>query len=164
MLAEIIATTTTSTAVANTISSILVINSFLTSQYVIPVFLVMVFAAAIFSSKAKIPHTMILVVFGIIISFLSFAGLDIANPNHFRIDPNLVINFIIPPLIFEAMMNVDYKHFKEVRVSALLLATIGVILATLVGGFLLISIARLPVLVSFCPRGFDCSDRCSNCN
>jgi CPA1 family monovalent cation:H+ antiporter len=109
----------------------------------------MVFAAAIFSSKAKIPHTMILVVFGIIISFLSFAGLDIANPNHFRINPNLVINFIIPPLIFEAMMNVDYKHFKEVRVSALLLATIGVILATLVGGFLLMYIARLPLLVSF---------------
>jgi CPA1 family monovalent cation:H+ antiporter len=80
---------------------------------------------------------------------LSFAGLDIANPNHFRIDPNLVINFIIPPLIFEAMMNVDYKHFKEVRVSALLLATIGVILATLVGGFLLMYIARLPLLVSF---------------
>lgn len=149
MLTEIIATTTPHTSVANTIGSIVVINNFLTSQYVIPVFLVMVFAAAIFSSKAKIPHTMILVVFGIIISFLSFAGLDIANPNHFRINPNLVINFIIPPLIFEAMMNVDYKHFKEVRVSALLLATIGVILATLVGGFLLMYIARLPVLVSF---------------
>ena len=149
MLTEIMATTTTSTSVANTISSIVVINNLLTSQFVIPVFLVMVFAAAIFSSKAKIPHTMILVVFGIVISFLSFAGLDIANPNHFRIDPNLVINFIIPPLIFEAMMNVDYKHFKEVRVSALLLATIGVILATLVGGFLLMYIARLPLLVSF---------------
>jgi CPA1 family monovalent cation:H+ antiporter len=149
MLTEIIATTTPHTSVANTIGSIVVINNFLTSQYVIPVFLVMVFAAAIFSSKAKIPHTMILVVFGIIISFLSFAGLDIANPNHFRINPNLVINFIIPPLIFEAMMNVDYKHFKEVRVSALLLATIGVILATLVGGFLLMYIARLPLLVSF---------------
>jgi monovalent cation:H+ antiporter, CPA1 family len=149
MLTGIIATTTTSTSVANTISSIVAINNFLTSQYVIPVFLVMVFVAAIFSSKAKIPYTMILVVFGIIISFLSFAGLDIANPNHFRIDPNLVINFIIPPLIFEAMMNVDYKHFKEVRVSALLLATIGVILATLVGGVILMYIARLPLLVSF---------------
>jgi len=149
MLTEIIATTTTSTSVENSIISIVVINNLLTPQFVIPVFLVMVFAAAIFSSKAKIPHTMILVVFGIVISFLSFAGLDIANPNHFRIDPNLVINFIIPPLIFEAMMNVDYKHFKEVRVSALLLATIGVILATLVGGFLLMYIARLPLLVSF---------------
>jgi CPA1 family monovalent cation:H+ antiporter len=149
MLTEIIATTTSTTSVVNTIGSIVVINNFLASQYVLPVFLVMVFAAAIFSSKAKIPHTMILVVFGIIIAFLSFAGLDIANPNHFKIDPNLVINFVIPPLIFEAMMNVDYKHFKEVRVSVLLLATIGVILATLVGGFLLMYIARLPLLVSF---------------
>jgi NhaP-type Na+/H+ or K+/H+ antiporter len=35
------------------------------------------------------------------------------------------------------MMNVDYKHFKAVRISALLLATVGVVLATLVGGFIM---------------------------
>jgi len=68
MLTGIIATTTTSTSIANTISSFMVINNFLTSQYVIPVFLVMVFAAA----KAKIPHTMILVVFEIVVSFFEF--------------------------------------------------------------------------------------------
>ncbi|MGA9154315.1 MAG: hypothetical protein WBZ36_27345, partial [Candidatus Nitrosopolaris sp.] len=32
----------------------------LTLEYVIPIFLAMVFAAALFSSKTKIPHTMIL--------------------------------------------------------------------------------------------------------
>ena len=73
----------------------------------------------------------------------------IVNFSQFKINPNLVITFIIPPLIFEAMMKVDYKQFKAIRISALLLATLGVVLATLIGGFLLVYIARLPFLVAF---------------
>jgi CPA1 family monovalent cation:H+ antiporter len=121
----------------------------LTFEYAIPIFLIMIFAAALFSSKTKIPHTMILLGFGVCISLISLKGLGIPNLNQFNINPNLVITFIIPPLIFEAMMNVDYKRFKAIRISALLLATIGVILATLVGGFLLVYIAGLPILPAF---------------
>ena len=124
----------------------------LTLEYIIPIFLAMVFAAALFSSRTKIPHTMILLGFGISISLLNFTGLlDMITVNfsQFKINPNLVITFIIPPLIFEAMMKVDYKQFKAIRISALLLATLGVVLATLIGGFLLVYIARLPFLVAF---------------
>ena len=121
----------------------------LTSEYVIPIFLTMIFAATLFSSRTKVPHTIVLVGFGIIISFLSFAGIEIVNIQHFRIDPNLLIDFVIPPLIFEAMMNVDYKKFKVVRISALLLATVGVVLATVAGGFIMTYIAGLPPLVAF---------------
>ena len=92
---------------------------------------------------------MILVGFGISISLLSLEGFDLVNLNQFRISPNLVITFIIPPLIFEAMMNADYKQFRAIRISALLLATIGVLLATLIGGFLLVYVAGLPFLVAF---------------
>ncbi|HYT43996.1 MAG TPA: cation:proton antiporter, partial [Methylomirabilota bacterium] len=121
----------------------------LTSEYVIPIFLAMIFAAALISSRTKVPHTIVLVGFGIVISFFSFAGVEIVNIQHFRIDPNLLIDFVIPPLIFEAMMNVDYKQFKAVRVSALLLATVGVVLATLAGGLIITYIAGLPLLVAF---------------
>ena len=95
---------------------------------------------------------MILLGFGISISLLNLTGLldiIIVNFSQFKINPNLVITFIIPPLIFEAMMKVDYKQFKAIRISALLLATLGVVLATLIGGFLLVYIARLPFLVAF---------------
>ncbi|MGB7639467.1 MAG: sodium:proton antiporter [Nitrososphaeraceae archaeon] len=122
---------------------------FLTSQYAIPIFLAMIFAAAVISSRTKIPHTMILVGFGIAISFLDFSGLTIMDIKQFRIDPKLIINFIIPPLIFEAMMKVNYKEFKAVRISALLLATIGVVLATLIAGLLLIYVAGLAFTVAF---------------
>ena len=122
---------------------------FLTSPYVIPVFLSMIFAAAVLSSRTRIPHTMILVAFGIAISFFDFVGLNTVDIKQFRIDPRLVINFIIPPLIFEAMMKVNYKEFKTIRISAILLATVGVVLATLVTGSLLTYIAHLPFAIAF---------------
>jgi hypothetical protein len=77
---------------------------FLTSPYVFPIFLSMIFAAAVLSSRTRIPHTMILVAFGIAISFFDFVGLNTVDIKQFRIDPRLVINFIILPLIFEAMI------------------------------------------------------------
>lgn len=124
-------------------------EAFLASPYIIPIFLSMVFAAAVLSSRTRVPHTMILVGLGIAISFFDFVGLNMVDIKQFRIDPRLIINFIIPPLIFEAMMKVNYKEFKMVRISASLLATIGVILATLVTGSLLTYIAHLPFAVAF---------------
>ena len=83
----------------------------LTFEYIIPIFLIMIFAAALFSSKTKIPHTMILLGFGICISLIGLFGIDIPRFIQFNISPNLVVTFIIPPLIFEAMMNVDKLNF-----------------------------------------------------
>lgn len=121
----------------------------LASEYLIPIFLGTVFAAAFFSSKIKIPYTMMLVAIGIIISILSLSPkFDIVGSN-FSIDPKLIIDFLIPPLIFEAMMKINYEEFKKVRLPALLLATLGVIVATLVGGFILMYVAGLPFLVAF---------------
>jgi CPA1 family monovalent cation:H+ antiporter len=92
---------------------------------------------------------MILVAFGIAISFFDFVGLNTVDIKQFRIDPRVVINFIIPPLIFEAMMKVNYKEFKTIRISAILLATVGVVLATLVTGSLLTYISHLPFAIAF---------------
>lgn len=119
------------------------------SEYLIPIFLGTVFAAAFFSSRIKVPYTMTLVGIGIIISVLSLSPrLDIVGSN-FSIDPKLIIDFLIPPLIFEAMMKMNYQEFKKVRLPALLLATLGVVVATLVGGFILTYVAGLPSLVAF---------------
>jgi monovalent cation:H+ antiporter, CPA1 family len=119
-------------------------------QYIIPLFLFMIFAAALVSSRIKVPYTMVLVAFGIAISFISFGGLlNIENTGKFRIDPRLIINLIIPPLIFEAMMKVNYKEFKAVRISSILLATVGVVLATIVAGTLLTYAAGLNFIIAF---------------
>jgi CPA1 family monovalent cation:H+ antiporter len=118
------------------------------SEYIIPLFLVMVFAASLFSTRTRIPYTIMLVTIGIALSIFNLASPNDITTN-LRIDSKLIIDFIIPPLIFEAMMKVDYEQFKKIRISALVLATAGVVIATLVGGFLLMLLAGLPFLISF---------------
>ena len=118
------------------------------SEYVIPLFLVMIFAASLFSSRTRIPYTMMLVGIGIALSIFNYSSFENIT-NSLRVDPKLIIDFIIPPLIFEAMMKVDYQRFKQIHISALLLATLGVVIATFAGGFMLMYIAGVPLLVAF---------------
>jgi CPA1 family monovalent cation:H+ antiporter len=111
-------------------------------------FLAVIFVASLFSSKTRIPYTMMLVGIGILFSILSlFPAFD--KLSNFSIDPKLILDFMIPPLIFEAMMKMDYEAFKKVRLPALMMATVGVVVATVVGGLLLTYFANIPVLVAF---------------
>jgi CPA1 family monovalent cation:H+ antiporter len=121
----------------------------LSSEFVIPIFLVTIFLASLIATKVKIPYTMILVGIGISISIIDFTGHGIPNISGFKVDPKLILYFVIPPLIFEAMMKIDREQFKIIRISALALATVGVGLATLVGGLLLSYLAGLPAIVAF---------------
>ena len=121
----------------------------LSNEYVIPVFLLTIFLAALIATRVKIPYTMILVVIGIAISIIDFTGHGIPNISGFKVDPKLILYFVIPPLIFEAMMRIDREQFKKIRISSLLLSTVGVGVATIVGGFLLSYLAGLPTIVAF---------------
>ncbi len=89
---------------------------------------------------------MMLVALGII---LSLVGLMISGINQLKFDSKLIIDFVIPPLIFEAMMRINYKDFKMVKISVLLLATAGVVITTLIVGLLLMYIAHLPFQIAF---------------
>lgn len=89
---------------------------------------------------------MMLVGLGIIISL---ATLLVNGFDQIKIDSNLIINFVIPPLIFEAMMRIDYKDFTRVKISVLLLSTIGVAITTIVVGLLLMYFLHLPFQLAF---------------
>ena len=87
-----------------------------------------------------------LVALGIV---LSLVGLMVNGIEQIHFDSKLIIDFVIPPLIFEAMMRIDYKDFMRVKVSVLLLATIGVVITTIIVGLLLIYVAHLPFQIAF---------------
>ncbi|MGI0046024.1 MAG: cation:proton antiporter [Nitrosotalea sp.] len=125
------------------------IASLLRTEWIIPLFLGMIFLASLFATKTKIPYTMVLVGIGIAVSLVHVTGLGPIDKSKFLVDPKLILYFIVPPLIFEAMMKIDREQFKAIRISSLLLATLGVVLATLVGGFLLSYVAGLPIIVAF---------------
>jgi monovalent cation:H+ antiporter, CPA1 family len=89
---------------------------------------------------------MMLVALGIILSLI---GLMVNGIDQIKFDSKLIIDFVIPPLIFEAMMRIDYKDFMKVKISVLLLATIGVVITTIIVGLLLIYMAHLPFQLAF---------------
>ena len=125
------------------------LGSILTTEYLVPIFLGTIFLASLLAFKIKIPYTMILLGIGIAISVSHLTGVIPLNIGEFKVDPKLILYFIVPPLIYEAMMRIDREHFKAIRISALLLATVGVVLATIIGGLLLSYVAGLPTIVAF---------------
>lgn len=118
-------------------------------ELLILIFLGMIFTASLISSKIKIPFTIILVIIGILISLSSFLEFMPIDLSEIQFTPELILFFVIPPLIFEAMMKINHKDFKEIRISALLLATIGTVLATLAGGFILEKLIDIPPLLAY---------------
>ncbi|HEY6536315.1 MAG TPA: sodium:proton antiporter [Candidatus Nitrosocosmicus sp.] len=106
----------------------------------------MVFISSLFESKTKIPYTIFLVLIGLILSLLLYSKpfnyiyLDIKT----QFDPKLIMDFVIPPLIFEAMMQVDYyREFKPIRITVISLSTVGVVVTTVVIGLVLIYFVHL---------------------
>ena len=118
--------------------------------------------------KAKVPYTVILVFIGIgltaasasfylagspifsdirqiILALRSISNSLTANQG----GASLFVGLIVPPLIFEAMMHIRSNDLRAVIRPSFLLATVGVAIATVVGGLVLWKIAGLSIYVSF---------------
>jgi Na+:H+ antiporter len=136
-------------------------------ELIIAVFLLITFVAAIISIRLKTPYTLVLVLIGVgttaVATLLSVVG----NPfngfaqgiiEQIRSFDNLLlegggsgffVGIVVPPLVFESMMHIRAGDLRAVIKPSLALATIGVIIATLVGGLVLWQLAGLPFYVAF---------------
>lgn len=106
---------------------------------------------SIVSRKIRLPYTLILVLIGIFIAIptsLSAATAGIQNLYSGVLGSSLVA-LVLPPLLFESMMNIKSSELKTAIRPAILLATIGVVLSTIVGGILLWKLAGLPIYIAF---------------
>jgi CPA1 family monovalent cation:H+ antiporter len=115
-------------------------------DYLVLVFLGTIFVASFVESRTKIPYTMMLIGLGIVVSLITAL---VNGFNQITFDSKLIINFVIPPLIFEAMMRIDYNDFTRVKISVLLLSTMGVVITTIVVGLLLVYLVHLPFQLAF---------------
>ena len=116
---------------------------------VIVAFLGLALLASVISSKTKTPYTLLLVLLGMLLattSASSFLGVDLISQ---QLGGGLFVVLVLPPLLYETMINIRVEAFASVSRPALLLATLGVLLATLVGGVLLWRLAGLPVYPAF---------------
>jgi CPA1 family monovalent cation:H+ antiporter len=102
------------------------------------------FVAAILSEKLKISYTTILVALGLAISFLRIGGGLAALP----LERDIILGFVVPPLIFEAAMRTNYKVLKRVQKTVILLAIFGVIISSLLSGLVLNVAVGLPLIAA----------------
>src|SRR5216117_205142 len=103
-------------------------------EVIITAFLAISLTASIISSRTRTPYTIVLVLFGLAIagSYLpSLLGVNLLYDN--LIGGGLFVGLVLPPLLFETMMNIRYEDLRSVVRPALRLATVGVLIATIVG-------------------------------
>ncbi len=123
----------------------------------------MAFLAAVLSNRLRIPYTLVLVLAGVVItvvaSSLTMQGGSFQNLiSQLRSicaqllqggGGGLFVGFVVPPLIFEAMIHLRASDLRAVIKPSLALATVGVLIATSVGGLLLWKGVGLSPYVSF---------------
>ena len=120
-------------------------------ELVVAAFLLITFLAAVLSIRLKIPYTLILVLIGVAITIIaasfSLQGGFLQNlivqlrSLYSQLlqggGSGLFVGFVVPPLIFEAMIHIRAADLRAVIRPSLTLATIGVLIATGVGGLIL---------------------------
>jgi CPA1 family monovalent cation:H+ antiporter len=117
----------------------------------------------ILSAKLRIPYTLILVLIGAIITVVASTFMLQGGSFQNLISQlrslsaqllqggggGLFVGLVVPPLIFEAMIHLRASDLRAVLKPSLALATVGVLIATSVGGFILWKVVGLSPYVSF---------------
>lgn len=106
--------------------------------------IVLSFIGAILSDKLKISYATTTIAIGLTLSILRISGLFSAVP----FDRNILLGFVVPPLIFEAAMRTRYQTFKTVRKLVLFLAILGVVFSAVLSGFAVYFALGLPLAVA----------------
>ncbi len=132
-------------------------------EIVLTAFLLVMVMSELLAIKSKLPYTLVLVFVGIgVTAFASLPSLGSNLVSNTIVDAvsqmrsvyvtlvqgGLFVSLVVPPLIFEAMMHVDTESLRSVVRPSLVLATVGVIVATLVAGVILWSLAGLSLVAA----------------
>ena len=117
--------------------------SFLATETLIIELLLIVTLVAIIVRRLSVPYTVALVVVGL--------ALTIQNSIKVNLTPELILSILIPPLVFEAALQLNFSDLREHLTDILVLAIPGIVFTTLiVGGILsLFTPLSLPIALVF---------------
>jgi CPA1 family monovalent cation:H+ antiporter len=117
---------------------------------VIPL-LVIAIAIAVICYRLRLPYSIGLVVFGVLIGVVSTevpALGHIAGETGGLFSTDVFFGILLPPLIYEAALHVDYVIMKSKVWLILALAFLGVIVSTLLTGFLVSEFTVMPLTLA----------------
>lgn len=117
---------------------------------VLAVFFVIALFSVLVARRVKAPYTILLVLVGLTLAAMPFTALTgLTGFFNSLADQQLFVGLILPPLLFETIMSVKVSDFRAVSRPAFLMATVGVLISTLVVGVVLWKVVGISVLVSF---------------
>lgn len=118
-------------------------DQFLSTETIIIELLVVVTIVAIAVRRLKVPYTVALVLVGLVLTLQHSINVNLTS--------ELILTLFVPPLIFEAALNINLDELRRSLPRILVLAVPGVILtALIVGGLLsLTTPLSLPVAMVF---------------
>jgi CPA1 family monovalent cation:H+ antiporter len=97
-------------------------------EEIIVILLLIASAVAVVTRRLRVPYTVGLVIIGLAITLL--------NPQKVELAPQIIMLLLVPPLVFEAAFHIRFDDLRRDFWLILLLAVPGVILTTLLVGWL----------------------------
>ena len=107
-------------------------------------------AITVVAQRLKIPYTVALVLGGLVISSLHFVALAPLRPllRPHWLTPDVILILFLPALVFEGSLKLNLPDLMRDWVPLLLLANVGVVLATLVTGYFVHWSVGIPLMVA----------------
>ena len=105
---------------------------------------------AVIAIRSRIPYTVALVLGGLALGSLRLPILESIYQAH-RPDwltPEVILIFFLPTLLFEGSLKINLRQLIDNLFPILVLATLGVVIATLIAGFLVYWLVGLPLLMA----------------
>ncbi len=103
---------------------------------------------AVVAARLRVPYTVALVVGGLVLGSIHLPIIDILDSNKPDwLTPGITLVIFLPALLFEGSLKLQFRQLRQNSSPILLLATVGVLAATLITGFAAHSVLGLPVLV-----------------
>ena len=97
---------------------------------------------AIVSRRIRVPYTVALVLMGLVLSFFP-------NPFIFDVGGDLILAILVPPLLFEATLQIKWAKLRKDIVPILLLAFVGTVVGTIIVGEIITWVLDVPLLAAF---------------
>lgn len=94
---------------------------------------------AILIRRIRLPYTVALVVVGLALAF-------VPNILTFNVSSDLILAVLVPPLVFEATLNIKWDHLRGDMPLVLLLAVGGTLLSTFIVGGIVFQVLDIPIL------------------
>ncbi len=103
----------------------------------------------VIAARLRIPYTVALVLGGLILGSFHLPILQslFAHPPDW-LTPNVSLVIFLPALLFEGSLKIQFRQLRESLVPICLLATVGVLAATLISGLTLHWALGIPVLIA----------------